>query len=553
MKIEDIKLLFPWDEYRDNQEKTIIDILDAYNEGYEVVVLRAPVGFGKSPVGVTIGKIVASAFYSSPQKMLQNQLEKDFASIDFAIVKGRNNFRCQQSRETCDNGKCLLKKDKKKGKSANDDPSTCSVNQDSVCLYKAQRNAGLDAKICNTNFAYLMSVSKELFKPRELLIVDEAHSIPKWALDFAKTSININRSIYGKEIKIIEEIPTYTEFEDYLKWLGEIILPGLDRKKSELLQESGVESSAEMSVQEKKIQDYLDSLIEKIMNIIDDYEHNKEKWVWNINGIGKTKHIIFQPVTVGRFMDNLLWSRGDKKLLMSGTILVPNMFLEEVGLNTKKYKVISVPSSFHYHYNPVLYYPVGKMSKDFKEFTLPKIASKIEEIIEKHGEDKGIIHCNSYDIASYLYENIHKYKYRLILQNRDGREDSLKEFMASKNKIFISINMIEGLDLKNDLARYQILAKVPYPFIGDKRVYERLYERQEEDWFNLQAVEAICQSFGRAVRTDTDWATFYILDESFTSLWNRYKDYFTQEFINSYKYGIQLKEALESKIKFLPE
>jgi Rad3-related DNA helicase len=193
------------------------------------------------------------------------------------------------------------------------------------------------------------------------------------------------------------------------------------------------------------------------------------------------------------------------------------------------------------------------MSKDFKDDTLPRMIIKIEEIIEKHGDEKGIIHCNSYDIADYIYNNLYKCRHRLIIQDRGDREESLKQFISSKNKIFISINMIEGLDLKNDLARYQILAKVPYPFIGDKRVYERLYERGEEDWFNLQAVEAICQAFGRAVRNEDDWATFYILDESFTSLWNRYKTFFTPEFINSYGYGIQLKIALDNIINLLPK
>jgi Rad3-related DNA helicase len=229
------------------------------------------------------------------------------------------------------------------------------------------------------------------------------------------------------------------------------------------------------------------------------------------------------------------------------------MFIEEAGLNDKKYKVISVPSSFHHQYNPVLYCPVGKMSKDFKDDTMPRMVTKIEEIIAKHGDEKGIIHCNSYDIAFYIYNNLKIFKYRTILQDRNDRGRSLKEFLNSKDKILISINMIEGLDLKDDLARYQILAKVPYPFVGDKRVHERLIVRGEDDWFNLQAVEDICQAFGRAVRTDEDWATFYILDESFANLWNRYQAFFTQEFINSYKYGIQLKEASESTICLLPK
>jgi len=549
MKKEDIKTYFPFPTYRDNQEDISFKIIEAYEQGYDVVILRAPVGFGKSPVGVAIGKILNSTYYTTPQKMLQDQLAKDFLGNDFAIVKGRNNFDCNNNRNKCDYGECLLKKSKKK-RSKDDPSSACDFNADEECPYKLQRDIGRATHICTTNFSYLMSVPEKLFGKRELLIVDESHSIPNWALNFAKTTINLYKRIEGEEISIIDSIPEYSTFEEYLTWLGKIILPLLDQKKSVLLESSESESSEGMSIKEKKLENYLDSLIEKILNLIEDYEKVKEKWVWEIKGKGNFRSIEFQPITVGRFMQDLLWRRADKVLLMSGTILAPSVYVEEVGLSTKKYKVISVPSSFHYHYNPVLYYPMGKMSKDFKDDTLPRMVTKIEEIIDKHGSDKGIIHCNSYDIAEYIYHNLTRYRHRVIFQDRNNRQNSLREFINSKDKIFISINMNEGLDLKDDLARYQILVKIPYPFIGDKRVKERLFERDEQDWFNLQAVEDICQAFGRAVRTEDDWATFYILDESFANLWNRYKDFFTPEFISSYKYGILLKEALESKIKF---
>jgi Rad3-related DNA helicase len=97
--------------------------------------------------------------------------------------------------------------------------------------------------------------------------------------------------------------------------------------------------------------------------------------------------------------------------------------------------------------------------------------------------------------------------------------------------------MNEGLDLKDDLARYQIILKVPYLFMGDKRVAKRVNDYGEDKWYNLQAVETICQAYGRAQRNEEDWSRLYILDESFKNLWNRYKYYFTNEFKNSYMYG----------------
>ena len=62
MKKEDIKAYFPFPEYRDNQEDISFKIIEAYEQGYDVVILRAPVGFGKSPVGVAIGKILNSTY-----------------------------------------------------------------------------------------------------------------------------------------------------------------------------------------------------------------------------------------------------------------------------------------------------------------------------------------------------------------------------------------------------------------------------------------------------------------------------------------------------------
>ncbi len=114
MKTEDIKQYFPWEFYRDNQEGTIKQILDAFDEGYKIVVLKAPVGFGKSAVGITLGKILESTYYTTPQKMLQDQLGKDFTGKDFAVVKGRNNFKCQNSKQMCDCGVCKLKRIKSK-------------------------------------------------------------------------------------------------------------------------------------------------------------------------------------------------------------------------------------------------------------------------------------------------------------------------------------------------------------------------------------------------------------------------------------------------------
>ena len=530
MDKNDIKKYFPFDTYRDNQKETLEKIVELF-ENNRIVILRSPVGSGKSPIGITMGKMFNSSYYITPQKILQDQLGNDFTDKDFTIVKGRGNFGCKFNGNSCEYGVCVLEKIKVKG--GEDYPESYCNNdpKGTQCLYKLQRDKGAITKICNMNFAYFLIANKEIFGKRDLLIIDEAHSIASWALNFISTTIN------SKDLQKMPKIPDYTEFADYIKWLNDTILPIIGERLNLF--------GNVLNEEDKKLEQNLEYLLDKIKNLIDDYFINKEEWVWEINR-ENPESIKFQPVTVGRFMNNLIWKRTDKILLMSGTILAPDMFLKEIGLENEKYEQIIVPSNFHYQYNPVLYYPVGKMTKDCKYETLPKIVEKLKEIIINHGDEKGIIHCGTYDIAKYVYENIGELRHKIILQKQKSRNQSLNEFIKSKDKILLSINMTEGIDLKDDLSRFQVLLKIPYPFLGDKRIYKRVMEYGEEDWYNLQAVETICQSYGRAQRNEDDWAKFYILDESFTNLWNRYYNYFTQEFINSYRYGIELKKVLES-------
>ena len=52
--------------------------------------------------------------------------------------------------------------------------------------------------------------------------------------------------------------------------------------------------------------------------------------------------------------------------------------------------------------------------------------------------------------------------------------------------------MSEGVDLKGDLSKFQILCKVPFPYLGDAIVKKRMNKR--ESWYPLQTAKTIVQS-----------------------------------------------------------
>ena len=70
-----------------------------------------------------------------------------------------------------------------------------------------------------------------------------------------------------------------------------------------------------------------------------------------------------------------------------------------------------------------------------------------------------------------------------------------------------------GLDLKDDLSRFQIITKVPYPNIGDRWINEK--RKAYEQWYNWQTALRLVQGYGRSIRSKEDWAKTYVLDSAF--------------------------------------
>jgi ATP-dependent DNA helicase DinG len=89
--------------------------------------------------------------------------------------------------------------------------------------------------------------------------------------------------------------------------------------------------------------------------------------------------------------------------------------------------------------------------------------------------------------------------------------------MESRGQVFVSVAFGEGQDWKYEICEAQILLKVPFPDLGDKRIARRL-EMGHRNWYQNQALLEVIQAYGRAIRAEDDKARFYIIDGSFTRL-----------------------------------
>ncbi|MFZ0510949.1 MAG: helicase C-terminal domain-containing protein, partial [Candidatus Nitrosopolaris sp.] len=94
-----------------------------------------------------------------------------------------------------------------------------------------------------------------------------------------------------------------------------------------------------------------------------------------------------------------------------------------------------------------------------------------------------------------------------------------------------------GLDLKDDLSRFQIITKVSYPNLGDRWISE--ITRLNQQWYNWQTALRLVQGYGRSIRSKGDWAKTYVLDSGFGSFVWRNRDILPDWFIQAIQDGFR--------------
>jgi Rad3-related DNA helicase len=537
---------FPFPEFRDGQEDVLKRVSEAFDNDRNVLI-SAATGFGKSPVNICVCGWSANAFYTTPLKHLQDQLNNDFADR-IAVIKGRSNYVCGIDNEataadavcrTHSNYKCIAREYNVHGLS---------------CPYFNAKAAAQQAHTVCSNTSYMMMVPHDSdyggFDPRELLVVDEAHGLDDWAVMYV--SLSLYESDVGK-------IPEFKRFIDYVGWVETSILVLLD--KHDVLQ-AQLDTTRETSknrivVGLREERDRIVSAIQKCNILVDDYKTHGEEWVWEDTDTNHGKAIQFKPITSGRFLQHMLWDRAERIVLSSATILYPELYLTDIGLDFNNTDVINIGSKFPVKNRPFYVDSCGKVNHITNDYLMPVMADRIKEIMDEHSGKNGIVHCHSYNNANLIHDALNECgATNVILQDRSRRNESLMEWIEDDTpSLFLSVNFTEGVDLKDDLCRYQVSVKVPFLYMMDSRVKARMQLKQYkcrkcgkefrsmynkcndcgsvdnilqyddgEIWYAMKTIENILQSYGRAVRSPTDYADYYMLDGSFAYLYYKNKN-----------------------------
>lgn len=515
---------------RKEQREALEFINDHYQKDKtnKFYLLNLPVGIGKSYLALMIAdwykknvNRTARVDIVTNSKILQDQYSNEFESI--SDLKGKENYECEAYSCSCAQGSEFNRLNK----------TSCEE-----CPYSNARENYISGGVSLTNFyLYILYAiyNQKLMESRgaRVLIVDEAHSFDDVMSDFI--SIKITETIVKKFnfsneydiLKTLKSVNSITSYVDFLSYLnGEIIdtIEGMEKgmgtSKRDIksdkrdLKISKVLNTKNSDVKLMNLVTDLKQYQLKIEVFLKEYKENPNNWVLESNWNEKTrqKELSLEPIWAYDYLDKYVFSNYDMVFLMSGTILDKSLFCNLNGLDINKTLYYSIPSPFPLKNRPIFYMPLGKMSFKSKEETFKIYIPYIKKLLEKYKGKKGVIHTNSFELAKWIEESIKDP--RLVFHDSSNKDEILKmHFESHEPTVIVSPSMDTGVSFDNDKARFQIIAKIPYPSLASQK--NKMRQINNPDWYSWKTCSGLVQMTGRPVRSITDYADTIIIDGGF--------------------------------------
>ena len=270
----------------------------------------------------------------------------------------------------------------------------------------------------------------------------------------------------------------------------------------------------------------------KIDFFLKEYKINENNWVLETTYNEKTEQneLSMEPIWANDYLDRYVFSKYEMVFLMSGTILNKKMFCDLNGLDPNLAVYYSIPSPFNVKNRPIYYLPVGKMSFAKKENTFKKFIPYINKLLTKYKDKKGIIHTNSFELSKWIEDSIKNP--RLIFHDSSNKDEVLKYHKNTDiPTVLVSPSMDTGVSFDDDLARFQIIAKIPYPSLASKK--NKLRQQNNPKWYAWKTSASLQQTCGRIIRSNEDYGDTIIIDESFSDLIRWQSDLMPEWFQNA--------------------
>ena len=524
----------------DQQAKLLREIDNAFNSGVKFVICSAPTGSGKSFISKTLANastpftdnftnlvntyaafkmdssgsyiyedeckndLPAGAFALTITKTLQDQYQELFE--DTAVLKGKANYR-----STID--------------------SDIDVEQESVimpkkvldahrlankCPYHNARNEALTSKFTALNYKMFLALPEHV-KYKNYIICDEASELEDEIIKQFSVAIDIQKL---RKLKVKIFPLSSTKAASVKKWLSEVQVT-----ISEHISQLTDNIKAGLSNNDLSKLQYLRSLHRTLVLISDTWQQCEY-----IVQVEDKFNIRLTPLKVNT-LSSYIFRYAERVLLMSATVIDHKNLAKTLGITD--YKYVESGSSFDPTKAPIYISQSNRLNHANLQKALPSVVDQIKLICDKHKGDKGIIHTHTNYITKYVQKSLPSSRF-LYRDGMTRNEEILDEHMSSDEPtVLVSPSLGLGIDLKGDLARFQIIIKAAYLPLGDDRI-KRMFELDKQ-WYANKMLSNFIQQCGRGIRSKDDHCITYVLDANIYDaiLRNRSKlpKYFLDRFV----------------------
>lgn len=416
-------------------------------------------------------------------KSLQDQYKGLFNNT--ALLKGKTNYICEVDNVSpIDVAPCLIAPKLKE--------DCWRVNR---CPYYNNRNEALLSRHAVLNYKMFLHLPRHV-KRKNYIICDEASELENEMIKMFSLFLDIKKlNRLGVNVKI----PRSYRPDDIHDWLTNLTLIIGDNIE-QLIRDFN--KNPNLVLGEKNKISSLKTLFMQINTCVNEWKTCE----WIIDQ--PEKHTITITPLRANTLTRHIFEFGDQIVLMSATIIDHKKFAKSLGI--EKYGYVEVSSNFDPKNSPIYISNSNALNYNNKEMVLPKIAKQINELCETYKNEKGIIHTQSMDITKILQKYL-KGK-RFLFRNEIADNDGIlnKHYTSKDPTILVSPSLTHGVDLRDDLARFSIIVKLPYLPLGNKRI-KKLFEI-DKDWYQNQMLNILVQMCGRATRSKYDYSSTYILD-----------------------------------------
>lgn len=511
--------------------KILIEFID--NKKTDVV-LTAPTGSGKSIIGVVVPETLNAllgggddlrSVIGMHQNSLVEQYAETFEGHDSVLqIKGASNYSCGVMNDTAEH--CV-------SATLHSMPSSTDLKDKHCrkCVFnqlKKKRNK-VNHLITNYSFIFVDRMLADILEPRLCYVWDEAHTLNDVFTDHNAVHVSAKRlkgfiaDVSGRSIgakisielmKLLAQVEknqvTDSNYMKFVETLGNMY----GQTKTYF------ESQMEDCVRRGDFHEFKShgNMAKKYGNLnckISDLISYKYPHVFDANA--DMKEFTIKAIFIGKMFDVL---RNSKYNLFMSATLTEDFINVTMDLNPNTTAFIRLPSSFPKENKKVLFVrPLLNLNYQSmqKKETTDAIQRNVASIVKHHAElnESGVIFVPSFKVCEMISTALRKCKLKMtVFEHKQGEKavDVIDKFKNFKGVgVLISPSIFEGVDLPDEASRFQIITKVPWPSLGEKRM--KYISTTHSNIYQAITLHKLVQCLGRSIRSEVDHAASYILDQ----------------------------------------